>query len=157
MKVAAVGGTFDIIHRGHRAILEAALSYDYTIIGLSTDEYAARRGKTPMHGYHIRRSQLINSVEGWGHDTGYEICPLNDRFGPAVLRRGVDVLVVSEETKDAGHKLNRMRTERGLDTVEVMVIPMICNSDGSRISTTCIRNGIMNADDNPHKGRMAGK
>ena len=148
-RVAAVGGTFDIIHAGHRAVLEAALSYDHAVIGLSTDGFAARRGKAPLHGYGIRRARLMHSIGEWLPSASYEICPLDDDFGPAVLREGVHVLVVSEETRGAGDVLNEMRAARGLDEVEVVVVPMIHGPDGSRISTTYIRNGMIDEYGNP--------
>ena len=148
MVVAATGGTFDIIHLGHRALLGAALSYDRTIIGLSTDGFAARRGKAPLHGYDIRRDRLAEYIEESHPQAAYEVCPLDDDFGPAVLRSGVDVLVVSWETRRAGHTLNVMRAERGLEMVDIVVVPMICGRDGGRISTTRIREGMMDVDGN---------
>ena len=149
MVVAATGGTFDIIHRGHRALLGAALSYDHTIIGLSTDGFAARRGKALLHGYDMRRERLVRHIEESHPKAAYEVCPLDDDFGPAVLRSGVDVLVVSWETRHAGHTLNVMRTGRGLGAVDIAVVPMIYGRSGGRISTTRIREGMMDTEGNP--------
>lgn len=149
MAVAATGGTFDIIHLGHRALLGAALSYDRTIIGLSTDGFAARRGKTVLHRYDTRRKRLVRHIEESHPKAAYEICPLDDDFGPAVLRNGVDVLVVSWETRHAGHTLNVMRAKRGLGAVDVAVVPMVCGRGGGRISTTRIREGMMDIEGNP--------
>ena len=149
MAVAATGGTFDIIHLGHRALLGAALSYDHTIIGLSTDGFAARRGKALLHGYDIRLERLVRHIEESHPEAAYEVCPLDDDFGPAVLRGKVDVLVVSWETRHAGHTLNVMRAERGLGAVDVVVVPMIYGRSGGRISTTRIREGMMDVEGNP--------
>ena len=149
MAVAATGGTFDIIHLGHRALLGAALSYDHTIIGLSTDGFAARRGKAPLHGYDTRRDSLVRHIEESHPEAAYEVCPLDDDFGPAVLRNGVDVLVVSWETRYAGRTLNVMRAERGLGAVDIAVVPMVCGRGGGRISTTRIREGMMDIEGNP--------
>ena len=149
MTVAATGGTFDIIHLGHRALLGAALSYDHTIIGLSTDGFASRRGKALLHGYDTRRNSLVEYIRGSHPGASYEVCPLYDDFGPAVLRDGVDVLVVSWETRRAGHTLNVMRAGRGLGAVDVAVVPMIYGRGGGRISTTRIREGTMDIEGNP--------
>ena len=102
MVVAATGGTFDTIHRGHRTLLAAALSYDHAIIGLSTDGFAARRGKAPVHSYAERRCNLVSYIRECCAGSSYEVCPLEDTFGPAVLRECVDILVVSEETRGPG-------------------------------------------------------
>ena len=148
MAVAATGGTFDTIHRGHRTLLLAALSYDHTIIGLSTDGFAARRGKAPAHSYAERRDGLVSYIEGRRAACSYEVCPLDDTFGPAVMRESVDILVVSEETRGAGHTLNAMRAQRGLDPVRVVVVPMVCGNGGAPISTTDIRDGLMDTEGN---------
>lgn len=148
--VAATGGTFDIIHRGHRALLSAAMdNYDHVIIGLTTDGFAARRGKTPLNRYPVRLENLRRLIDSRFPDGSCEICPLEDVFGPAVLRESVDALVVSEETANQGGVLNRMRAEKGLGPVRVVVVPMVHAADGTTISSTNIRNNLMDLDGNP--------
>lgn len=147
--VAATGGTFDIIHRGHRALLSAALdNFDHVIIGLTTDGFAARRGKVPLNPYSVRLENLRSIIRSEFPGSSCEICPLEDVFGPAVLRESVDALVVSEETANQGGVLNRMRAEKGLDPVQVVVVPMVHAADGNPISTTNIRNNLMDVDGN---------
>lgn len=141
--VAATGGTFDIIHSGHLALLAAAVrGYDHTIIGLSSDAFAARRGKDILNRYDTRLARLRDAVESHFSGSSYEICPLEDDFGPAVLREGVDCIVVSQETADQGDALNRLRAARGLPGVDIVVVPMVLGSDGTRISTSSIRRGL---------------
>ena len=44
--LVATGGTFDIIHRGHLTLLSNAFDIsDKVIIGLTSDELAAKKGK----------------------------------------------------------------------------------------------------------------
>ena len=147
--VAATGGTFDIIHRGHRALLSSALdNFDHVIIGLTTDGFAARRSKAPLNPYPVRLENLRSIIRSEFPDSSCEICPLEDVFGPAVLRESVDALVVSEETANQGEVLNRMRAEKGLDPVRVVIVPIVHAADGTPISTTSIRNNLMDADGN---------
>lgn len=147
VQVAATGGTFDIIHQGHLALLQAAFRYDHIIIGLSTDDFAKRRGKTLMHSYEERKARLENMISKMFAGIVYEICPLDDDFGPAVLRPSVDILVVSEETRPQGRILNEMRHARCLEPVDVLVVPMVHGADGTRISTTKIRSGQMSSEE----------
>ena len=57
-------------------------------------------------------------------------------------------MVVSEETRGQGHILNRMRAKRGLGPVSVVVVPMVNATNGTRISTTKIRNQTMDVHGN---------
>lgn len=147
VQVAATGGTFDIIHQGHLALLRAAFEYDHVIIGLSTDDFAKRRGKTLLHTYDERKAKLKDIISRMFADTICEICPLNDDFGPAVLRPSVDALVASEETSPKGYDLNELRRARHLEPVDIVVVPMVYGADGTRISTTKIRSGQMRTEE----------
>ena len=147
--VAATGGTFDILHLGHRTLLAAALeNYDHTIIGLVTDGFARKLGKKPLHPYHARLASLRHLLESEFPGCSYDISPLEEDFGPAVLRDDVDALVVSRETRDKGILLNDVRCSLGLEPVRLVVIPMVSGYDGTRISTTKIRNKNMDSSGN---------
>lgn len=146
--VAATGGTFDILHRGHKVLLSAALQYDDTIIGLCSDEFVFRRGKYITHKYDVRLQNLTSFIQYKFPDVQYTILQLDDDFGPAVLKSSVNVLVCSEETAHMGDILNNMRLERQLPAVEIVVVPMVRGSDGTRISTSRIRDKIIDKDGN---------
>lgn len=140
MSVSAVGGTFDIIHRGHLALIGRALEVsDAVVIGLASDEFARRRGKRPGHGYGERLAGLQGVMHSEFPDSTFEIARLDDDFGPAVLEERVKTLVVSEETAHKGGVLNRLRAERGVAPVNIVIVPMVTAEDGSRLSTSRIR------------------
>jgi len=148
-KLVAMGGTFDIIHVGHMALLKEAFSKSSkVIIGLTSDEFARKRGKKLWHTYQQRLDILKSFVEKNFAGKSYVISPLDNDFGPAVLEQGVEALVVSEETARQGDALNSMRRQRGLAPVQTVVVPMILAGDGARISSTRIRNSEIDTQGN---------
>lgn len=143
-RAAAVGGTFDVLHRGHEQLLRRALAArPHLIVGLATDSFAARRKKSPRP-YRERARSLEALLRRLGGS--WEIAELDDEFGPAALGPHVEALVVSEETAGAGARLNEARARLGLGPVETIVVPMERASDGARISSTRVRRGEISAD-----------
>mgnify|MGYP001373549544 FL=1 len=139
--LVAMGGTFDIIHSGHMALLNKAFSISTkVIIGVTSDQLAVKKKKNPENDYSKRISLLKSTIEENFPDSVYEISKLEDEFGPAVLKDSVKALIVSEETSDKGILLNELRAERNLLPVKIVVVPMVLAKDGKAISTTRIKN-----------------
>jgi len=72
--------------------------------------------------------------------SSFRISKLENDFGPAVLEGGVQALVVSQETSFQGEVLNKLRAEKNLPKVEIIVVPLALAKDGKRISSTRIKN-----------------
>ena len=139
--LVAMGGTFDVVHSGHIALLDKAFSISSkVIIGLSSDQLAKKRGKNLTSDYPKRLSLLKSVVEKNFPNSSYEITKLENDFGPAVIEGSVKALVVSEETSGKGIHLNELRAERNLSPVRIVVVPMVLAKDGKAISTTRIKN-----------------
>ena len=61
--LVAMGGTFDIIHRGHITLLSNAFEIsEKVIIGLTSDEFAKKRGKTVTNNYETRLANLTEII-----------------------------------------------------------------------------------------------
>jgi len=145
----AMGGTFDIIHHGHITLLSTAFDIsEKVIIGLTSDEFVQKKGKNPIHKYDERLKNLTSTIFKKFPNSYFEISQLNNDFGPAVFEKEVQALVVSDETKNQGNILNKLRTERNLSPVEIIVVPMTLAKDGKRISTTRIKNSEIDSDGN---------
>jgi pantetheine-phosphate adenylyltransferase len=140
--VVATGGTFDEIHVGHIALLSKAFqSGSKVIIGVSSDEFAKKRGKRLNHDFSQRVENLKKMIKKEFGNASYEIAKLDGDFGPAVTTGDVGALVASHETQAKGRLLNEMRTKRGLKPVEVIAVELVRAEDGSPISSTRIRAG----------------
>ena len=147
--LVAMGGTFDIIHRGHLTLLSNAFAVsDKVIIGLTSDELAAKKGKIPTNKYEQRLENLTSVISKEFPNSSFQLNKLDNDFGPAVLEKGVEALVVSDETSNQGNILNELRAEKKLPPVQIVSIPMFLAKDGTRISSTRIKNSEIDTEGN---------
>ncbi len=145
----ATGGTFDIIHRGHLTLLSDAFAIsDKVIIGLTSDELAAKKGKLLINKYENRLENLTAVISKEFPNSSFQISKLDNDFGPAVLEKGVEALVVSDEKSNQGTILNQLRAEKNLTPVKIIIVPMFLAKDGTRISTTRIKNSEIDTEGN---------
>ena len=148
-ETVALGGTFDIIHKGHMALLTKAFSISsHVIIGLTGDELVAKKGKNLINNYSKRLESLTSTLQQHFPNSSYTISKLENDFGPAAIEGKVDALVVSEETSNKGDILNNLRQKRNLPLVDVVIVPMVLAEDGSRITTTRIKKSEIDPEGN---------
>jgi inosine/xanthosine triphosphatase len=133
----AMGGTFDILHPGHEALLDAAFALGGEVfIGLTTDAMALQ-GRKKVSPYRLRKQRL----EAWLKRRGYKgaaIGPLEDPYGPAVSEP-FDAIVVSEDRERVAKALNEERVRRGLPPLAIYVVPMVLAEDDVPIASRRIR------------------
>ncbi|MXR52254.1 pantetheine-phosphate adenylyltransferase [Halovenus sp. WSH3] len=162
-RTAILGGTFTPIHNGHRALLHKAFqtaSHDgpgdgHVIVGLTSSKLATETRENTEHAeqlgsYDQRRETLAAELDilAETYTASYEIVKLQDTYGPAATRPDADALIVSPEAKAQrrANELNEERIERGLDRLEIHTAPFVVAEDGTRISSTRIRNGEIDPD-----------
>ncbi len=147
--LVATGGTFDIIHRGHLTLLSNAFAIsEKVIIGLTSDELAEKKGKLSINKYEKRLENLTQVISKEFPNSSFQISKLDNDFGPAVLEKGVEALVVSDEKSNQGTILNQLRAEKKLSPVKIIMVPMFLAKDGKRISTTRIKNSEIDTEGN---------
>ncbi|MGQ9529878.1 MAG: phosphopantetheine adenylyltransferase [Candidatus Bathycorpusculaceae bacterium] len=142
-KTVAVGGTFDELHKGHRALLMKAFEVsEHILIGLCSDRLVESLTKPHVTApYNERLKELKEFLHKMGFLERAEIMPLNDPFGVTLSEGCVDGLVVSRETEPMAHRINAERARRGLKPLEIVVIEMVPSENHAPISTTRIRRG----------------
>ena len=100
----ALGGTFDPVHDGHRALFDRAFELGDVTVGLTSDDLAA-------------------------------------------------------ETRAGGERVNEIRRERGLDGLDIEVVPHVRAADGDIVSSTRIVRGEIDEHGNltpDREGRPVG-
>lgn len=150
-RVVAVGGTFDILHNGHKALLGKAFQVGKSVlIGLSTNRLIEMmRKKHAPAPYRDRYRALRKFLEEEGVADRTKIVPLNDPYGMAAIAPSIEALVVSEETRARGIEVNQIRRSNGLRLLDLVEVDLILAENGKPISTSRIRAGEITVD-----GRM---
>ncbi len=131
MKVG-LGGTFNIFHRGHRALLDKAFETgDQVVIGITSDEFAGQR-KTGVLPLNERRERLEAYLRTKGDN--WEVSVIDDVAGRMDQRTDISALVVSPETRRSAEGINRERIARGLVPLQLIEVPHVLADDFLPIS-----------------------
>jgi len=140
---SAVAGTFNILHDGHKALIERAFALgDSVLVGITSDRMAAA-GRDDIVPLQIRRAGLVDHLDRFGKP--YTLAVIEDAYGPAEMD-SVDILVVSPETLGNAEMINASRAERGIAPMELVVVSLVKACDGEKISAGRILDGIYARD-----------
>jgi pantetheine-phosphate adenylyltransferase len=139
-----LGGTFDPVHDGHRALFDRAFGLGDVTVGLTSDELAPRTRDVDrrVRSFETRRADLEAELRTFAaeYDRSFTVRRLEKPTGIAT-EPGFDVLVVSPETDSGGHRVNEVRAERGHDPLDIEVVDHVYAEDGEAISSTRIVRG----------------
>jgi len=141
--LVAMGGTFDVLHRGHRKLLRQAFAVGRNVaIGITTDAFLGQHHKPhKVDPYAKRKRDLERLLSRWGLLSRARFVPLDDRYGPTTSSRQIQALVVSRRTVNTAHEINKKRKGRGLKPLVIIPIDLIMAEDERPISSTRIRRG----------------
>lgn len=135
-KKVVLGGTFDILHKGHEALLKKAFSLGKVTIGLTSDKMARRLKKRKVNKFSERKK----AIEGFVRKKiggKFKIIRIEDKFGPT-LKEDFDYIVVSPETYPRAVSINKKRKKRKQRQIKIVKIKFVLGRDGKPISATKI-------------------
>lgn len=133
----AVGGTFDKFHEGHRLLIEKAFQIgENVLIGVTSDEFGGLKGE--IEPCDVRMSNLNLLLKD---RSNYYLARLEEHYGPTVDDPTIDAIVVSPETEPTALKINQIRHNKGMNSLEIITIGMVLAQDGKPISSSRIRRG----------------
>lgn len=127
-------GTFDMIHYGHLNLLKRASKLgDRLIVGVSTDECAARKGKTPFHSCQ-QRMEYVGDLKYVS-----EVIPEHDMQQKVedIKKYNVDIFLLGDDYAQTFLKMPEY--EQIKDLCEVVFL-----SRTPDISTTELKKKILN-------------
>lgn len=144
-----IGGTFDPLHDGHKALLKKAFGVakgGEVLIGVTSDRMARKRSRIVLP-FSVRSENLRQYIErNFGKKA--KIVELKDAYG-LTLSENFDFIVVSPETFSMVTKINRIRKERGMNPIKAIKVDYKLAKDGKPISSTRIKKGEIDRYGNP--------
>jgi len=145
---AAIGGTFDRLHKGHKTLLRRAFELgEKVLIGLTTTEMVKHKPDWEnIASYEEREAELEKWLDSEGYIGRYIIRPLHDVYGPSITMPELQLIVVSEETCPVAKEINEIRKDNGLPLMHIAVLTMVMAEDQISISSTRIRAGLIDRD-----------
>lgn len=137
-ETVVLGGTFDRFHKGHRLLLEFATHLSGRIVlGVTSDTFAASKSHDAEP--FLQRVEKVSGFLRRKH-VEFKVFKLDDFAGPSVDLEEGTLLVTSDNLK-RGLLINRLRAERSLAPLEILVVPILEAEDSRPISSTRIRIG----------------
>tara|TARA_Y100000590_G_scaffold419160_1_gene520667 strand:+ start:2394 stop:2861 length:468 start_codon:yes stop_codon:yes gene_type:complete len=147
-KRGAVGGTFDILHIGHKHLLQTSFQIsDEVVIGVTSDNFVNKLNKSVLNNYDVRTNNIRDFIDST-FSNKYDIYKLDDYFGPASFLENIDVIILTSENSHRLDSLNNTRQSNGLKPLHGEIIELLNAKDGLPISTTRIKKGIIDSDGN---------
>ncbi len=140
-KKVVVGGTFDLLHKGHKELLMRASTIGEVKIGLTSDEMAEEMKGEGVQDYIKREADLLNFLPM------AKVEKIEDPFAFS-LEEDFDCIVVSKETRSRAEEINRKRKERGRKEIIIEEVNMVFAEDGNPISSNRIRRGEIDKEGN---------
>ena len=138
IRVGIVGGTFSLLHTGHKYLLrEAAKVVDNLIIGVTSDKFVKEMNKDhPVEPFSIRINRLIEFLREEKILEKCRIVKIDDFMGPAGRMKELDAIIVTDETLSGALEINAYRVKLGLNPLVIITVNAVLDETGVPLSST---------------------
>lgn len=147
------GGTFDHFHKGHKEFLRYTLSLgNNVLIGLTSDKFVkSKKNSEWVEDYKLRKQQIEEFLDQEKVRNRVQIKPIDDIFIPKAWEDlPIEAIVVSENTIRGAEKINIKRKEQKKSPLIIEVCPLVKSKYNGYISSSKVRNGIINREGVPY-------
>ena len=147
-QLVVCGGTFDLLHKGHKKFITSILEQsEKVLIGLTSDKYTKEFKANILENFEIRNKNLEDFLKSIDSLPRVEIVSIDNIYGPLLDKNlKADRLFITPETKNGAVEINKKRESLGLPKIEVVVVEMEKAEDGEVISSSRIRNGTIDRE-----------
>lgn len=145
-KKVVVGGTFDVFHKGHEALLKRAFGLGEVLIGLTSNALAEKMKKRKILDFKLRKKGLEDFIKEEFRQNP-KVVKIKDKFG-LTLEKGFDYIVVSPETYKTAILINKERQKRNKKPIKIAKIKFVLAQDRKPISATRILKGEIDREGN---------
>lgn len=144
----ASGGTFDLLHKGHKSFLEQVVKLaDKVIVGVTSDSYVSNFKINNYENFKTREKNVYEYLKTLSAPNKIEILEINDIYGPVLSKNfKAGAMAVTPQTNRTAIGINEERIEKGLQPLAIEILEIDSAEDGSIISSTRIRNGEINRE-----------
>ncbi|MDW8033851.1 MAG: pantetheine-phosphate adenylyltransferase [Nitrososphaerota archaeon] len=142
-EIVILGGTFDLFHKGHKLFLGFAISLGKKIlVGITSDEFAAKKNHD-VEPFEQRLKNVSKFLDT--NHANFEIFKLEDFAGLSIrLEKGT--LISTSDTLKNSILINKIRLEKNLPPLEILLVPLLEAEDSEPISSSRIRKGDINEE-----------
>src|SRR3989344_636538 len=155
-KLAAIGGTFDRLHRGHEFFIKKAFERaERVLVGITSEEYVRKKFSIflprrqagnfqfsiKVRSYRDRRRELEEFLKREKLWERASVVKIHDEYGEADKNPNLEVIFVTSDSREGAENINKKRREGGLRKLEIIKVPLVRADDRGNISSTRIRRG----------------
>lgn len=140
------GGTFDHLHTGHKKLLKACFERGIKVtIGLTSGAMIRHKSYHESIESYVMRCQNVLKFAAESKSS-ISLIKLNDIYGSTLIDKSIDAIFVTEETLSGAKKINNERKKIGMEPLSIVVVPFAYDDRGDKISSVCIRQGLINRE-----------
>lgn len=140
----ACGGTFDLLHKGHRYFLEEAFSLsNFVSIGLVSDSFSKQLDKSNFQNYSQRKYNIELFLAREKFLKRSRIIKLDDIYGTTIRDKTLDGIMVTHDSQSGAKRINIDRIKAGLAPLKIVKCRVLTDGDGKVISSSRIKAGII--------------
>mmetsp|Transcript_2671 Transcript_2671/g.3995 ORF Transcript_2671/g.3995 Transcript_2671/m.3995 type:complete len:356 (+) Transcript_2671:2-1069(+) len=137
----ACGGTFDVMHSGHKKLLTCAASCcqadGILTVGVTADEMLRHKNYSDEIGSSQQRAESVKSFLTFIFPSlKTRVLVISDPFGPPAYEPAYDAIICSNETIAGAKAINDKRFEKGF---EPMKIGVVRRNHAGTLSSTALR------------------